>query len=111
MRAGKLRHLVQLRRLVEVQDPTSGAVNKTYEDFGPLQYGSLEYLSVREYIGADVKAANVVARVVIRHMNGVKASMRVVVDGGETFEVQGVLPDLNSGREYLTLPVSLVAYG
>ena len=56
-------------------------------------------------VAAQAAQSQVTARVVIRHREGIDATMRVM-HRGLAHDIQGVLADPVSGREYLTLPVS-----
>ena len=46
----------------------------------------------------------------IPYLAGVKPSMRIV-DGAGVYNVEGVLPDPKSGKEFLTLPASQIVTG
>jgi SPP1 family predicted phage head-tail adaptor len=52
-----------------------------------------------------VNHTKVVARITIRYRENINATMRVV-HKGKAYNIEGVLPDPDSGMEYLTLPVS-----
>jgi head-tail adaptor len=49
--------------------------------------------------------SQVSARITIRQRSGITAAMRVV-HGSKVYQIEGVLPDKESGLEYLTLPCS-----
>jgi SPP1 family predicted phage head-tail adaptor len=68
----------------------------------------VEPLSARELIQAQAMQSEVSARITIRWLSGVKATMRIV-HGSAIYRIHGVLGDRDSGREYLTLPVSELA--
>lgn len=104
MRAGHLRHRVTLQRPGLSQDPQTGEPVPGWQDVA-LVWASIEPLSAREFIAAQAGQSEITARIVIRHRAGVLPTMRVV-HGGKVYNIHGVLPDMRSGREYLTLPVS-----
>ena len=105
MRAGKLRHRVSLQRPEQAQDAGTGAVTTTWREVARV-WASIESLSVREFIAAQSGVSEVTARITIRHQPGIHAGMRIV-HGGALYNIHGALPDPKSGREYLTLAVSL----
>jgi SPP1 family predicted phage head-tail adaptor len=68
-------------------------------------WASIEALSAREFIAAQAAQSEITARVVMRYRPGVEATMRLK-HGADAYNIHGVLPDPDSGREWLTLPVS-----
>ncbi|WP_313135563.1 phage head closure protein [Stutzerimonas nitrititolerans] len=108
MRAGKLRHRIQLQQQVQVQDSETGAVALAWQDWpapGRKLWASIEPLSARDFIAAQAAQSEVSARIVLRYRVGVLASMRALYRA-KVYAIHGVLPDPDSGIEYLTLPVS-----
>lgn len=104
MKAGRLRHRVSLQRQTETRDPESGAVIVSWGEVAKL-WASVEPLSAREFIAAQSVQSEVSARIVIRHRNDVSAKDRIVYRG-QVYNIEGILPDPESGYEYITLPVS-----
>lgn len=104
MRAGRFRHKLILQRKVLVQDETTGALTETWSDVANI-WGGVEPLSAKEFIAANSVHSKVSARIVIRYRNDIDASMRILFDN-KIFNIEGILPDNKSGREYITLPVS-----
>jgi SPP1 family predicted phage head-tail adaptor len=102
--AGKLRHRVSLESVTNTQDPTTGEVTQAWQSVGEVS-ALIEPLSAREFVQSATNQAQVVARITIRYRTGVTAAMRVV-HRGKVYNIAGVLPDKESGREYLTLPVT-----
>ncbi|NBF13087.1 phage head closure protein [Pseudomonas sp. Fl4BN1] len=105
MRAGDLRHRITFQQLLpgvdpETQEPTDGV----WVDVATVQ-AAITPLSGREFIAAKAVNSEVVGRIVIRYRADIKASMRGL-SRGLIYNIQGVLPDPKSGREYLTLPYS-----
>lgn len=108
MQAGKLRHRIQLQQQVQEQDPETGAVVLVWQDWptlGKKLFASIEPLSARDFIAAQALQSQVTARIVIRYRAGVLPTMRAL-HLGKVYNIHGVLPDPDSGIEYLTLPVS-----
>lgn len=103
MDAGDLRHRVTLQRKVQVRDSEGGVVTD-WEDVATV-WAKIAPLSAREFTAAAAVQSKVVARITIRFRDGVVASMRAV-HGAKLYNIEGVLPDQESGLEYLTLPVS-----
>lgn len=101
--AYKLRHRVTLQKFTQTRDEM-GAVVETWVDVATV-WASIEPLSAREFIAAQSAQSEVSARIVIRYREGVMAKMRIL-HGSRIYNIEGVLPDPRSGREYLTLPVS-----
>lgn len=103
MQIGTLRHRIALYAIQRVQDPSTGIIT---EDYGPVATGiwaSVEPLSAREFIAGQATQAQATTRIVIRHREGVNATMRVL-HRGTFYDLAGPpLPDKDSGLEYLTL--------
>lgn len=104
IQAGKLRHRVSLQERQTTRDPVTGDVLSSWVEIAK-PWASVEPLSARDFIAAGVNQSQVVARIVIRYREPVTADMRIV-HRGKVYNIEGVLPDKDSGREYLTLPCS-----
>lgn len=105
MRAGLLRHRVEIQRPDYVQDQETGEMIKTWVTVWAKVPCSIEPLSAREFIAASATQSAVSARIVIRYRAGVDATMRILhLD--KIYNIEGVLADKESGRDYLTLPCS-----
>ena len=103
MRTGTLRHRVELQR--EVTSVTSfGDQEKDWETFATV-WASIAPLSAREFTASSQKKSEVMARITIRHRTDVDSSVRIK-HGTTKYNIEGVLADPDSGREYLTLPCS-----
>lgn len=105
MRAGTLRHKVTIQKPVSTQNPNTGAQTITWQEVAQV-WASVEPLSVREFIAAKAGQSEVGARIVMRYRSGIDATMRILYRG-QIYNIEGVLPDPKSGREYITLPVSM----
>lgn len=104
MRNGKLRHRVSLQKKAVTRSETSGAEIVTWQTQKTV-WASIEPLSAREFIQSAAAQSSISTRITIRFINDIDASWRVV-HGSTIYNIQGVLPDPKSGREYLTLPCS-----
>lgn len=102
--AGKLRHRVTLQQKVETRD-TYGGLSIAWETVAESVPAQISYLSARELIASQSMKSEIVARVVIRARDDIDPTMRLLY-GNLVFNIQGILPDLESGREYFTIPVS-----
>lgn len=116
--AGKLRHRVRIEQYVldtdsngdVAQDPNTGATSGTWQEFATV-WAEIAPLSAKEFIAAQSVQSQVITRITIRYRPGLDATMRLVhMVGadvrGPVYNIAGVLPDLDSGLEYLTLPCS-----
>jgi SPP1 family predicted phage head-tail adaptor len=107
MAAGKLRHRCRIEQKTQVQDPATGAVSTVWSVYADNVPCSIEPLSGREFVSASEYRSKVAARVVLRWRPGLEASMRLInLADNAQYQVEGVLPDPVSGREYVTLPIS-----
>ena len=102
--AGKLRHRVMIQRQVETQDPNTGAVSAAWADYG-ARWAEYVAQSVREFIAAAAVQSEVKGRFVVRADETVTPDMRVI-HRGKAYAILGVMPDPDSGLEYMTLAVS-----
>ena len=98
---GKLRHRVTLQRNDETQDTDTGAMLQAWVDVATV-LASVEPLSGREFVAAQAVQSNVSVRIVVRYRAGITPAMRLI-HAGQIHNIAGVLPDQDSGREYLTL--------
>lgn len=104
MRAGDLRHRIEIQKKEFTQDGDTGEMVPHWVSLA-IVHAKVEPLSVRELIAASAPMSKVSTRIVIRYRPGVDATMRIVFRG-KTYNIEGVLPDKDSGLDYLTLPCS-----
>lgn len=106
MRAGKLRHLIEVQHKITPRDPVTGEfLDPAWAKFAGV-WAAVEDLSARDLIAAKAGQSQVTGRIVIRYRPGVLATMRVI-HRGEIYSIEGPpLADAKSGLEYLTLLVS-----
>lgn len=109
--AGRLRHrlLIQEYGYVldssgePVQDPETGAVEKAWTDLAEVWAG-LEPLSGKEFLAAQAVNSEISTRIVIR-TRPINAGNRIIFRG-EFYNIRAVLPDKESGLEYVSLMCS-----
>lgn len=99
--AGRLRHRVRLESPTATQDGETGAPVMGWADEGDV-WAAIEPVSVKDFIAADQRQANVTVRIVLRPVAGLDETWRVI-HGARVYQIVGVLPDAESGLEYLTL--------
>lgn len=115
--AGTLRHRVRIEKFDYlrdsngdvIQDPVTGETKRAWAPVDTV-WAAIEPLSAREFIQSQAFQSQVTTRIVIRYMDGIDASMRAVHERlgrpDVVYNIHGVLPDKESGLEYLTLPAS-----
>lgn len=105
LKAGRLRHRVDIQARQQVQNPVTGETTNTWVTVFASVPAAIEPLSARDFIAAQAVQSEINARIVIRYRDGLNASMRIL-HKGKIYNPAGWLPDADSGREYLTSPVS-----
>lgn len=60
---------------------------------------------MRDFVSADSRQSQIVARIVMRPVAGMDETWRVV-HGTKIYQIAGILPDQDSGIEYVTLAVA-----
>ena len=115
--AGRLRHRVRIEQLVDlldsngqvIQNNDTGEVSRAWVEVATV-WAAIEPLSAREFIQSQAIQSQITARIVIRQRDGLDASMRLVhLRTGRAdviYNPHGFLADVESGLEYLTVPVS-----
>lgn len=102
--AGALRHRVSIDRQDHAQDETTGAVSTSWAEIAASVPARVTPISGREFIAAAQVGSSITARITIRYRPDLNAAMRI--RHGETiYRIKAILPDPNSGREWLTLLV------
>ena len=104
LRAGRLRHRVDVDELVVSQD-SDGALVEDWVRFASRVPAEVTALSGRELIAAQAVQSRVSTRIVMRHLPGLTARMRIV-HRGTPYNIEGVIPDPVSGIRFVTLPCS-----
>lgn len=102
----KLRHRLIIQAPVESQNQTTGDLEVTWQDVASI-WGAISPLSAREFIAAQSENNKVTARITIRHRSSLTPKMRLFHEStGVYYNIEGILADDDSGKLYMTLPVS-----
>jgi len=88
MRAGRLRHRLELQQSTETRDAYGGAI-LTWATTTTVS-GGIEPLSGREYFSQAQTQAEARVRIVIRYYSGIDETWRVV-SGGKTYVIESVV--------------------
>lgn len=101
--AGRLRHRVEIQQQVT----TINSSGETVLEWKTLDtvWAAIEPLSAKEFLAAQQIGSQISTRITIRYRTDIIASMRIL-QGATVYNIEGVLPDGDSGLEYLTLPCS-----
>lgn len=108
---GKLRHRVTIVALQQVQDPDTGIITEGWADLADV-WAAVEPLSGREYLSSQAQQAEITTRITMCWRADVDARMRVRHEtqaGTQLYEIHAVLPDPDSGVEWMTLMCSAKA--
>ena len=99
MLAYRLRHRVTVQELVEVQDTTTGAVNREWQDF--LADVPAEVLTGvgKEFVGSGATQGEITARINIRWFPGLTQKMRIVWDTNQ-YNILSIETDITARQEY-----------
>lgn len=108
LRAGRLRFRVNFEERVEVQDPTTGAMDSSWKVVLKEEPVDILPVSVRDFIAAKADQSEITARIVVRwqpvfdtRVDGKPPDIRIV-HGYKVYWPAGFLPDKEYGIEYVT---------
>ncbi len=104
MNRGECRDRITIEYPAPMQNSTTGEITYTWT-FKCKAWANIQYLSARELMAAQQLSSVVVARMTIPWRGDLNANMRIL-HGGLTYNIAGLIPDNDSGREWLTIPVS-----
>jgi len=105
MKAGRLRHRITLETLL-VELDSDGEQTETWVSFIPDYIPAEQIpLSGRELVASEAVSSKITTRWKIRYRPSVVASMRIR-HRGDIFNIEAVVPDPESGRQWLTLHCS-----
>lgn len=105
MRAGSLRHRVDLQCFANTVHPSTGDRSRVWTTVVEGLPAAIEPLSGREFLAAAASQSQVTSRITIRYRPGVTAAHRLK-QGDVIYNIEAVLPDNKTGREHLTLMCS-----
>jgi SPP1 family predicted phage head-tail adaptor len=114
--AGKLRHRIRIDRPTPVLDSNgdevqadNGEVLREWVEIDRV-WGAVKPASVREFIQSSTTQSQIIARVEMRYRTDLEPTDRLVhVRTGYPdviYAIAGILPDADSGLEYINCPVS-----
>lgn len=112
MRAGKLRHRVAIEQKLAIRNPVTGGYEEEWLPVARV-WAEISPLSAHDFIASRSEQSVITARICMRWRSDITPSMRIVHEsrcGRRVFDIEGILPDRDSGQDYLTLPVKEV-YG
>lgn len=104
-RAGQYRHRVDIQDWVEVRDPETGGFTEAWVTVFANVPARIAPASGREFLAAAAIQSEIIARIVIRQRPGLNAKQRIL-HNGDIYNVHAWLPDPESGRDYVSAPVS-----
>lgn len=102
--AGDLRQIIAIHKLTNVQQD-DGSMVEYWSVWAPSVYASCDPLSAKEFAVNQTTEYKISHRFTIRYRDGVDQKDRIVYRN-KNFNIEGVLPDADSGLEYLTLACS-----
>ncbi len=102
MQAGKLRHRVTVRNLVETQSTITGELVRSWTTVIDGVWASVEPLSGREYFASQQFQSKVDTKVTLRYSTVNIDPKMTVHNGTHVYEVQGVIrPELKTEQYQL----------
>ena len=101
-----------LNRNITIEQPTliqagDGTNTTTWTTVAQV-FANIAPLSANAFIAAQTLQSKISCRVTIRYRRGLNTSMRLVDDHGTVYKPEGFLPDADTGREYLTIPCTVI---
>jgi SPP1 family predicted phage head-tail adaptor len=102
---GSLKHRVTILQFFNEQD-SDGNIEDTWIDYATV-WANVRYLNAKEFVASQLEGSKVVATIKMRYLRGITQHMRVR-HGDKIYNINGILPDAESGKEYVILPVSEV---
>lgn len=105
MRVGTLRHRILVQEKQQEQDQNTGDMVEKWVDLRRI-WAAINPLSARDFIAANAAQTEVSARLTIRSDYTLTAAMRMIyIKRGIAYTIVGILPDADSGEEYMTVLV------
>ncbi len=94
MRAGRMRHLVDIEANTGTQDPATGEIIAAWSPFARNQPAEIRALSGREVMAAQQEAGAVDTQINMRLLHGVTSAMRIRHPAsGTIYDIKTVLAD------------------
>lgn len=110
LNVGEMRHVVTVQEATHARDPVTGEVTVTWSDVANAADlpAAIKPSSVRQFLESRADQAEITERIIIRYLSGLTANMRLVgvctCHDGVIFNPRGMLPDNETGVEYITIP-------
>lgn len=104
MRSGKLRHYVTFQSKVVSQDSDGAMVEEWIDAFGHGIWAEIVFSSGKESVASDEVHSKIVANIKVRYRSDFLPTMRILYRGA-IYNIDAILPDPNSGIQYLRIPV------
>lgn len=102
LRAGSLRHRITIEAPEVIDGPYREEVWKVYRENVAAK---VTFLSAKELVASGAEVSKVSARIQMRYDKNINAKMRIRFRD-EVYEIEGVMPDNESGLQWLTLSVT-----
>lgn len=99
MLAYRLRHRVTVQELVEVQDTTTGAVSREWEDFAANVPAEVLTGAGKEFVSSGATQGEIAARINMRWFPGLTQKMRILWDTKE-YNILSIETDMTGRQEY-----------
>lgn len=99
--AGELRHRIDIDQVVKTQDPNTGATSTSWKPMGRF-WARVTPLSGKEIMSASAEHSAATTRIKMRYRDDISATMRVR-HRNRMYNIHAVLPDNESGLEWMTL--------
>ena len=100
---GDLRHRLELQEQQAIVSPEGEHLGTQWVTVAKV-WGNVQALSAKELVEAQAMQSEVVARITIRARH-ILPTWRIL-HRGTVYNIAGIVPDPNSGIEWMTLPVS-----
>lgn len=104
LQAGLLRHRVELQSKDTGLNSAGEQVDDDWTTFATV-WAAIAPVSARQFVASEKTTNEVRARITIRYRSDVDSTIRIK-HGSTVYSIEGVLSDVDSGKEYLTLPVT-----
>ncbi|TVP11801.1 phage head closure protein [Shewanella sp. KCT] len=104
MNAGKYRHRIQVQKRTVTGQSSAGAEIVDWPEAFNTR-GSFSKLSAKDFIAANASQSQIIGQFTIRYRDISEGEYRLVWRG-RTYKIIAFLPDRDSGRKELTLPIS-----
>ena len=102
LKAGHLRHRITIEQVTIKDGPYR---EEEWSNYRQNVAARVTFLSTKELVASGSELSEVKARIQVRYDKNINAKMRVKFRD-ELYEIEGVMPDNESGLQWLTLVVS-----